>query len=127
MGYRSQDRSGKRPKDDSTARRPHREAPELRNTRCGDAEGRCCLKETNASKYVRNANDNKRESQRICDSAKKKTGKSSLAQTRLGVPSLKLVTVASHHPAYVAQHCEENKDDFHMVERADQNQGARRP
>ena len=59
--------------------------------------------------------------------AKGKTEKRSIAQTRLGVPSLKLVTVASHHPGYVAQRCEENKDDFHMVGGADQRQGSRRP
>ena len=118
-------RSGKRPKYDSGARGPHRETPELPHTQCGSAGSRCCLKETNASKYVRDANDNKRESERICDWRKGK--RRSIAQTRLGVLSLKLFTVASHHPGCVAQRCEENKDDFHMVGGAAQRQGSRRP
>ena len=57
-------------------------------------------------------NDNKRESERICGSGKKKTEKRSLEQTSIALPSLRLITVASHDPGYVAQRGAENKGAF---------------
>ena len=73
-GCRSRDRSGMWPKDYSSARGPHRETPELRDARCGNARSRFYLKETNAKEYRRDDNDNKGEAERECETYGRENG-----------------------------------------------------
>ena len=53
-----------------------------------------------------------KENQRECTTPKRKTEKRSIEQTSVALRSLRLTTVASHDPGYVAQRGAENKGAF---------------